>query len=108
MNIMFASIQERIREIGTCKALGASGIDVFVQVVMESVLVCACGAVIGMSASFGVVRLLEWLSPTQNAPIITLQALVIACAFSIGIGVVAGIFPAIKAARMSPLEALKY
>lgn len=108
MNIMFASIQERIREIGTCKALGASGMDVFVQVVMESVLVCACGAVIGMSASFGVVRLLEWLSPTQNAPIITLQALVLACAFSIGIGVVAGIFPAIKAARMSPLEALKY
>jgi ABC-type antimicrobial peptide transport system permease subunit len=108
MNIMFASIQERIREIGTCKALGASGSAVFFQVVTESIVVCILGALVGMGASLGVVELLEWLSPTQNSPVITPAALMTASACSIIIGMLAGIFPALKAARMSPMEALKY
>lgn len=108
MNIMFASIQERIREIGTCKALGATAANVFTQVVMESAMVSLLGAALGMLASVGVVRMLELLSPTQNSPIITPSAMLAACLFSLTIGVLAGIFPAIKAARMSPIEALKY
>lgn len=108
MNIMFASIQERIREIGTCKAIGASGYDVFIQVVLESIMVSLLGAMAGIGFSFWVVELLVWLAPSQNAPIITPEAMMNACGFSIIIGMMAGLFPAIKAAKMSPIEALKY
>jgi len=108
MNIMFASIQERIREIGTCKALGATALDVFVQVITESVIVCLLGAAAGIGVSFGVVGMLIWLAPSQNTPVITPEATIQACVFSVVVGILAGLFPALKAAKMSPIAALKY
>jgi putative ABC transport system permease protein len=108
MNIMFASINERIREIGLCKAVGATGFDVFMQILVESVVIAMLGALAGLVVSLGFVQLLTVLTPTGNTPEITTDAMLVAVLFSACVGIAAGLFPAIKAAKLDPIQALRY
>jgi putative ABC transport system permease protein len=108
MNIMLASINERIREIGTCKAIGATGPEIFVQIIVESVALSIVGALLGLLASGALVKAIAVLSPMSNSPVVTWQSEAIAVAFSAGVGIVAGLFPAFKAASLSPIQALRY
>lgn len=105
-NIMLASITERVRQIGVRKAIGASDRDVFVQFLVEAVAVTAAGGAVGLLAGLGMVAIVDRFlnMPTAVTPTI----LVIAFLCSVGIGLIFGIFPALRAARLSPVEALRY
>lgn len=108
MNIMLASISERVREIGIRKSIGATDFDIFVQILIESTVVAILGGLAGMVTSFALVHLISVVSPTENTPVVTFTALSVAFLFSAGIGVLAGIIPAVKASRLNPIQALRY
>src|ERR1043166_9632732 len=108
MNIMLASISERVRAIGIRKSVGAATSDIFIQILVESVVIAILGGFAGLATSFGLVHMLESFSPTENAPIITGAAMAVAFGFSVLVGILAGLFPAVKAARLNPIQALRY
>ncbi len=108
MNIMLASISERVREIGIRKSVGATTADIFVQILVESVVLAVLGGLAGLAASFALVHLIAGFSPTDNTPVVTATAMLVAFGFSVGVGILAGLVPAIKAARLSPIQALRY
>jgi putative ABC transport system permease protein len=107
-NIMLASITERIREIGVRRAVGAKGRDIFVQIVVESAVIGVIGGCLGLVASLGVMRLLVAISPAENAPVLELENVLVSFSFAVVIGVISGLYPAWKAARIEPIEALRY
>ena len=108
MNIMLASISERIREIGIRKAVGADGVDIFVQILVESTVIAVVGGLLGLVASRLVVLGITFVAPTGNDPVITWSAMALAFGFAAVVGVLAGLFPAFKAARMNVIQALRY
>ena len=108
MNIMLASISERIREIGIRKAVGAGDLDIFTQILVESTVIALVGGLVGLLASRFVVKAIAWVAPTGNDPVITWTAMGVAFAFAAGVGVLAGLFPAFKAARMNVIQARRY
>lgn len=108
MNIMLASITERVREIGIRKAIGASFFDVFTQILVESVVIAIIGGIAGLLTSSLLVKLLVAMSPTDNTPVITFESMMLAFSFSVAVGILAGLFPAFKAAKLNPIQALRY
>src|SRR5690606_13632857 len=104
MNIMFVSVKERTREIGIRKALGATRRAILAQFLVEAVVVCMIGGVIGIALSAGVTALILRVFTSYLSPFTVALALYI-CA---GAGVVFGFVPAWCAARARPIEALRY
>jgi len=108
MNIMLASAKERVREIGVRKALGARRRDVFAQLMAEALTISALGGLLGVAAGVGLVHLLGWLLPDQPAPVLLPSAMLLGFAASLVTGVLAGLYPAVTAARLDPIGALQY
>jgi putative ABC transport system permease protein len=106
MNIVLATVLERTREIGVRRAVGARRFDVVRQFMMESVLISMGGGMLGIGFGF----FLAWLISTtaEWKTIVTTGSVVIAFGVSAAVGVVFGIYPAIKASRVNPIEALRY
>ncbi len=88
--------------------IGATFIDIFIQILVESVVIAIIGGVAGLLASQGLVKVLTLVSPADYTPVITVEAMLLAFSFSVVVGVLAGIFPELKAARLHPIQALRY
>ena len=106
MNIVLATVMERTREIGIRRATGARRADILRQFLLESVLISVGGGLLGIGCGF----FLSWLiaSAAEWRTIVSSASVVIAFGVSVAVGVVFGIYPAMKAARINPIEALRY
>jgi len=106
MNILLVSVTERTREIGIRKAIGARNSDILVQFLIEALMICALGVVIGILLAIGFAKFISATTPIPAA--ITAWVAFLGLAFVLTIGLFFGIYPASKAARMNPIEALRY
>ncbi len=106
MNIMLVSVTERTREIGIRMAIGAKGRDILTQFLIEALTLSIAGGAIGIALGIGASRFLAW---KQQWPIVlSPTAVVLAFGFSAAIGIFFGFYPAQKASRLDPIEALRY
>jgi len=106
MNILLASFNERVREVGTRKALGATGLDIMAQFLVESVVVTIFGGLLGVAAGAGFARVMSGL--IQQPVVLTPGMMLTGLSFAVVVGIVFGFYPAVKAARLNPIEALRY
>ena len=106
MNIMLVSVTERTREIGIRKAIGAQHSDILIQFLIEAVSISITGGLIGMLMGAGLLQVLSSIMDLQLHLSVSVSAL--ALGFSLAIGVIFGIYPANKAAKLKPIDALRY
>ncbi|PYI44139.1 MAG: multidrug ABC transporter substrate-binding protein [Verrucomicrobia bacterium] len=106
MNIMLVSVTERTREIGVRMAVGAHGIDILTQFLIEAVTLSSVGGLIGIICGIGASRILSIYAHWPT--LISISSIAIAFLFSAAVGVFFGFYPARKAAALDPIEALRY
>lgn len=106
MNIMLVSVMERTREIGVRKALGARHRDILTQVLIESATLSGVGALIGVGLGIGLAVLLRHATPLPA--ILETKWIVLGIALGLSVGIAAGVYPASRAARLHPVDALRY
>lgn len=106
MNIMLVSVTERTREIGIRKALGATYFVIVTQFLIEAVVISLMGGLIGIALGIGASKLIGVASGMST--VISVPTIVLSFAFSMAIGLVFGIYPARKAAKLNPIDALHY
>ena len=113
MNICLVSVGEKTREIGLRKSVGAKRIDIFYQFSTESICLCLCGGVLGIGggwlAAHGMARVAVRLMPIvpEWPVVLSVPWITISVLFSIFMGITFGVYPAIRAARMTPIDALR-
>jgi putative ABC transport system permease protein len=112
MNIMLVSVTERTREIGLRMAVGATGGDVLAQFLVEASVLSCTGGLVGMALGAGVAvaasKVLTALSGLDWPAVVSPGSLLLAFCFSVGVGVFFGFYPAWRASRMDPIEALRH
>lgn len=106
MNIMLVSVTERTREIGVRKAIGANRQDILIQFLIEALFISIIGGILGLAAGIGGSHLLPMAFPSIQTSV-SLTSVVFALLFALLVGVFFGVYPATKAARLHPIEALR-
>ncbi|HEX6940722.1 MAG TPA: ABC transporter permease [Longimicrobiales bacterium] len=106
MNIMLVSVMERTREIGMRKAIGARRRDILLQVLVESATLSGFGAAVGIGIGLGLAQLVSAISPLPAA--ISPVWIAVSVVLGAGVGIVAGLYPALRASRLDPVVALRY
>jgi len=106
MNIMLVSVTERTREIGLRMAVGARGRDILLQFLVEAITLSLIGGIIGIVFGLGGSRAISYLAEWRT--LVSMEAIVLAFGFAALIGIFFGFYPARKAARLDPIEALRY
>lgn len=104
MNIMFVSVKERTKEIGTRKALGAKNRTILMQFLIEAATICLLGGLIGLGIAFPLSLVVNQFLPSA----MPLWVVGLSLSISITVGLVSGIVPAWTAAKMNPVDALRY
>ena len=109
MNIMLVSVNERTREIGIRKAVGARRGDILTQFLIEAMALTGLGGVLGILLGWAITEVVHRIPQAANLPLlITSGTVIIAVGVSVAIGVVFGLYPALRAARLHPIQALRY
>jgi ABC-type antimicrobial peptide transport system permease subunit len=106
MNIMLVSVTERTREIGLRMAVGARQADILRQFLVEAIVLCLLGGVMGIVGGRGFSLLLHWV--LQWPILVSVPIILLAIGISAAVGIIAGFYPAWKASRLDPIEALRY
>jgi putative ABC transport system permease protein len=106
MNIMLVSVTERTREIGVRKALGATRRAIMIQFLVEALFLCVLGGLLGVVVGYGAAELMTRVAEWET--VVAPQAVAVALAFSAGIGLFFGIWPARRASMLDPIDALRY
>ena len=106
IGIMLAAILERTREIGVRRAVGARQRYIIRQFVVEAVLISFAGGLVGIILGFVMSELIAWFAGWST--VVTVGSILLAFVVSISVGLVFGIYPAMKAARLDPVEAIRY